>query len=311
MKKQNGITLIALTITIIVICIFTGAMIELITGENGIIEKVAKAKIETKIAEVKESIQLAVIEAKVIGNNIITTDNLNEALKKRFNDDENAIEIQDGWHYKMYRILKDGTVERLILPYEYQQVEYLESTGKQFCLLNIKSTNTMGFDIDLYIERGTGANVFGGYTSGGNTFCYMGTRQGILSYFPNQSQINYTYIDYGKKHNYKLIKESENEKYQYYYDDEKKGESNLVNNPGCQIAVFSFIDSNGVIRTDPRETFIGRIYKFIIYDKTDIQCYLIPCYRKSDKSAGLYDLKEGVFYENRGEGEFLVGKDVL
>ena len=35
-----------------------------------------------------------------------------------------------------------------------------------------------------------------------------------------------------------------------------------------------------------------------------------PCYRKSDKVAGLYDAVNDVFYENRGTGEFLIGGEL-
>lgn len=36
----------------------------------------------------------------------------------------------------------------------------------------------------------------------------------------------------------------------------------------------------------------------------------IPCYRKEDNVAGMYDLVSGEFYTNAGTGEFIVGPDV-
>lgn len=44
MKKQTGITLIALTITIIVILILAGVTIQALTGDNRIINKSRKCK---------------------------------------------------------------------------------------------------------------------------------------------------------------------------------------------------------------------------------------------------------------------------
>ena len=36
----------------------------------------------------------------------------------------------------------------------------------------------------------------------------------------------------------------------------------------------------------------------------------IPCYRKADSVAGLYDLANNTFYTNAGSGVFVVGPDV-
>lgn len=60
MKKQNGITLIALVITIIVLLILAGVSIAMLTGENGILNKATTSVSATKIAEAKEAAQLDV-----------------------------------------------------------------------------------------------------------------------------------------------------------------------------------------------------------------------------------------------------------
>lgn len=49
-KKNKGITLIALVITIIVLLILAGVTIASITGENGILNKASEAAIETELA---------------------------------------------------------------------------------------------------------------------------------------------------------------------------------------------------------------------------------------------------------------------
>lgn len=48
MKKQNGITLIALVITIIVLLILAGVSISMISGDNGIATRAQQAKTETE-----------------------------------------------------------------------------------------------------------------------------------------------------------------------------------------------------------------------------------------------------------------------
>ena len=58
-KKNNGITLIALVITIIVLLILAGVTIATLTGENGILTRASEASLETEIGEEEEAIRLA------------------------------------------------------------------------------------------------------------------------------------------------------------------------------------------------------------------------------------------------------------
>lgn len=48
LKSKQGITLIALVITIIVLLILAGVTIATLTGENGILTKATQAQIETR-----------------------------------------------------------------------------------------------------------------------------------------------------------------------------------------------------------------------------------------------------------------------
>ncbi len=61
-KQEKAITLIALVITIIVLLILAGISIATLTGENGILNKASKAEEETIEAQLKEEIELAIIE---------------------------------------------------------------------------------------------------------------------------------------------------------------------------------------------------------------------------------------------------------
>ncbi len=62
MRRERGITLIALVITIIILLILTGITIGLTIGQNGILEKAQIAKGENKKTQIKESIQLAIMD---------------------------------------------------------------------------------------------------------------------------------------------------------------------------------------------------------------------------------------------------------
>mgnify|MGYP004501946235 CR=1 FL=1 len=77
-KCNNGITLIALIITIIILLILAGITISMLTGDNGILKQASNAKLENQKAEYKEIINLAQME------NDITTD-ANRTKKEKLN----------------------------------------------------------------------------------------------------------------------------------------------------------------------------------------------------------------------------------
>ena len=62
--KNKGITLIALVITIIVLLILAGITIGTLTGENGILSNTLSSKEKTEIANEKEIVEIAAVEAK-------------------------------------------------------------------------------------------------------------------------------------------------------------------------------------------------------------------------------------------------------
>ena len=74
LKKQNGITLIALIVTIIVLLILAGVSISMIAGENGIATKATASKTKTAEAGEEESVSMAVATALTEGKGTIKTD---------------------------------------------------------------------------------------------------------------------------------------------------------------------------------------------------------------------------------------------
>ena len=60
-ENQKGITLIALVVTIIVLLILAGISIQMLTGDNGILNRAAEAKKNTETASTKEQIQIEVL----------------------------------------------------------------------------------------------------------------------------------------------------------------------------------------------------------------------------------------------------------
>lgn len=56
--------------------------------------------------------------------------------------------------------------------------------------------------------------------------------------------------------------------------------------------------------------FNGKIYEFKLYDNDILVRNFIPCYRKSDNVAGMYDIVSGKFFTNDGTGSFAVGNNI-
>ena len=80
MKKERGITLIALVITIIVLLILAGVSIAMLTGNNGILTQAQNAKSQTEVGAEKEGISLAYTGAvaKKNGNGAVTDGDMDE-----------------------------------------------------------------------------------------------------------------------------------------------------------------------------------------------------------------------------------------
>lgn len=81
--EQNGITLVALVITIIVLLILAGVTISALGGNDGLIAKVEKARKEEMKAEAKENINMAIIQIQTEETpkgNKVTLQTLNDKL---------------------------------------------------------------------------------------------------------------------------------------------------------------------------------------------------------------------------------------
>ena len=121
LKNQKGITLLVLVVTIIILLILVGITIGTLTGDNGIIQKAGKAKEETEIANEKEILEKAVVQA--MGNNKygnIEESELQEQLDKETGEgkteatdigDEFEVVFTDSNRY--YTVDKDGNVTQI------------------------------------------------------------------------------------------------------------------------------------------------------------------------------------------------------
>ena len=85
-KKNQGITLIALVITIIILLILAGVSLNLIAGENGILTRAEKAVSATKIAAIREEIELEMANLKMQYYEEYAQGNTNQSFKDWLKD---------------------------------------------------------------------------------------------------------------------------------------------------------------------------------------------------------------------------------
>ena len=93
-RNMNGITLIALIITIIVLLILAGVSLNAVIGENGILNRAQEAKVKTDEASEKEKIEFALVGAKEFenGNIVLKSENFQKELNKEFADKKVELE---------------------------------------------------------------------------------------------------------------------------------------------------------------------------------------------------------------------------
>ena len=100
-KNQNGITLLALIVTIIVLLILSGISIAMLTGENGIYNNAVKAKKAMNTASIIEKIKLSITSAQIKGLGKVDETELKKELTNYFGTEGTGYTIEgdteNGW----------------------------------------------------------------------------------------------------------------------------------------------------------------------------------------------------------------------
>ena len=94
MKKQKGITLIALIITIIVLLILAGITLNTLVGKNGIINNAVSSVEQGKISADKERIELAIIEIATENKKLTINSIVDKLIEKGITTEKMQIGIQ-------------------------------------------------------------------------------------------------------------------------------------------------------------------------------------------------------------------------
>ena len=112
---KNGITLIALVITIIVLLILAGVTIATLTGENGILTRVQSTKTQNEKKTIEEQIHLALQSSRINEGLIIDKAILEEELSNNemeiIKSDNNELPWTIRKNRYLYMINKNGELE--------------------------------------------------------------------------------------------------------------------------------------------------------------------------------------------------------
>lgn len=217
--------------------------------------------------------------------------------------------------------LKDLNIEEIIclLPKEYQQVEYIESTGTQYIdtkfkpnqntsiqthIYRTERNKTWQFPFDSRNSAGTNEFEMCFYMQGGGWRDDYGNTEDRI-FFNYDKELGDFFIDKDRNSceiNGIVISHSE--------EIEIKCDYNFT--------IFG-VNYQGGVRA--YESDMIKLYYFKIYNNGVLIRNYIPCYCKislldvdgkqcEQGTIGLYDLVEGKFYTNQGTGDFIKGPDV-
>lgn len=288
-EKNNGITLISLVITIIVLLILAGITIASITGENGILNKAQSAKNTTDLKSAEEKIKMAILSAKS-NNGTLSIDNLSTQIENIGGTLESKTNFPvsatvDGYLFTIYssgdveseesndNIIKTGTIIELTSTLgtkeNFYVLSYDKSTNKAkaLAMYNLKVGNIYDYNtststpIDINSE---------GYGLQDETMKGYDVRNGVLP-FSNTKYWNDTYAPQGDS-NYPYVYNNNSNLYQYVETYKTKlGNSDKVSD----IKLASYEDINNLWRYNSKYTWLYSTNYWT--GSSDFNDYLIWC----------------------------------
>lgn len=195
-----------------------------------------------------------------------------------------------------------------VLPVEYQQVEYLESTNGTGQYINLGTRSYSSTDEHDYtfmvLSDSTGQNAVAGYYNG-----YMlGRRNYVMS--TGVTEVNHTI-------NSTLF--NGNVGADAIIELKVNTSSHVLLENDVSLGAVTLSGNNSItylfgLRYGSGMSWGGhyRIYSYVHKNNStnEVLMHLYPCYRKADNVAGMYDIVGNTFLTNDGSGTFIVGADV-
>lgn len=191
--------------------------------------------------------------------------------------------------------------KRRILPPQYQEVEYLESVNKASYITAYEGEvpKDAVFEIEFQItEAYRNDKWFFGNAS--SEWCIIGTYVNKIEVgnFGVRPYIQIILCPFDNNRHHLIIDKDGN----CIFDGENKGAFPFVSYKFNHPLLFAQYQSSGA-----KDFMNVRIFK----TSADGCFDFMPCYRKADGVAGMYDFVSRKFKPNEGTGSFVVGPDVI
>lgn len=200
------------------------------------------------------------------------------------------------------------------LPNEYQEVEYIESTGTQYIDTGVAPTNKTNIKLDIEFISGESnswipliaerTRLTNSYQAMLGIWINSNTKEIALNYADTDTA-GITGTNGSGRHVYS------NTKNKFYLDNTLiKTLSTSSFTSTLNLYVFALNELNDGSTNIETRNCTAKLYELKIYDDNILIRDFIPCYRKLDNEIGLYDLVNNQFYTNQGTGVFLMGTEV-
>ena len=208
------------------------------------------------------------------------------------------------------------------VPYDYQEVEYLESNGSQYIDTLISTDSIGGMQAKIMVvsaEYSTYKWSFGG-SSGNKAEAYYAT-DGFGMILPPNGEVYFqintrgynlssTYT-IGYVGDFSLLLSNSGTTYSFSVPPAVPSPITVQAEPIACTRNFYLFTMNFADGVNLSTTNRNRFYSCEITNRQNqIVSNLIPCYRKADSVAGMYDNVNHRFLTNQGTGTFIVGSDV-
>lgn len=207
------------------------------------------------------------------------------------------------------------------IPYDYQEVEYLESNGSQYIDTLIPTDSIGEMEAKIMVVPSTRSTYDWGFGGSNQTkdFPYYANNgfglflptNGTVWFDANQNQYNFNGGVVGYVADFSLLFSDSNTIFSFSVPPATPSPITWTRIPitcNRNFYLFTMNYTDGVNLTTTNK---NRFYSCEITNRQNqIVSNFIPCYRKADSVAGMYDNVNHRFLTNQGTGTFVVGSDV-
>lgn len=195
------------------------------------------------------------------------------------------------------------------LPKEYQEVEYLESSGTQWIDTGLKANQNTTVEIFFNTAVRTAAQfLFGNRIT--NTRAAFGAllwnSNKIYSEYNNSGNIITTFVYQDKTNCCVMLSKNKLIINGIVYTTHTPATFQTEGN----MSLFGITTQSPSRVFDTSQSLAGKVYYCKIYNNNTLVRDFVPCFRKSDNVIGMYDKVNNTFYTNAGTGTFIKGKNV-